>query len=101
MLDSHVAAAPGVVHQDIYPPKCLDGPIHHELDVRGLGYVDLGGDCLASELADLSGHLRNLLLLDVGEQHVRAFGGELKGNGSTEALGGACDDGDVALESHD
>ena len=84
----------GGVHQD--PQRAeLDGLRDRRLDLLGVGDVDRD-----ERAADLLGERLALVGLEVGDDDLRARGGELAGDGGADARGGAGDDGRGSGDVH-
>ena len=73
------SSTPGVVDQDIDPPKGVDGPAHRRLAVGRAGNVSAKPVDLRSPRFHLGGGLGQLLPAPGPQGHVTAFIGEAQG----------------------
>ena len=86
-------------HDDVDLPKLVYCGRHQLLNVGDLGDVGLHGQRAVG--ADLGDHLVcGLAVGQVVDDDRGAVGGYALGGGAADALGGACDEDDFALEGH-
>ena len=89
----------GVVHGDIEAAVLLDRGGDHGLDLLALRDVDLDERGFAAIGDDVVDDGLALLLVEVGDDDLRAGLGEEAGRGLAHALCSAGDDGDLVLEN--
>ena len=88
----------GVVDQDVEPAEVRLGGLDHRAHVGGLADVDTQRP---RRVADARGHVAaRPRRLQVGDQHLRAFGDELARDAGAEARAAAGDDRHLVLQSH-
>jgi hypothetical protein len=89
----------GVVDQDVDPPERPLGLAEQSADVGLLGHVGLHGDGLAAAAGDLRNHpVGPVLAGRVVDHHGRPLGRQVLGDGSSDSLGCAGDDGDLTVQ---
>ena len=89
----------GVVDQDVELAEGLDGGVDDGLRVGGLGDVSVDGDGLAAGLGDgVDDGVGAGLAGGVVDDDGGARGGEGLGDGGSDALGGAGNDGDFSCK---
>ena len=89
----------GVVHEHVNLAERGDRFGDEPGNIRRFGDAGLDRDGLAAEVGDLlHDTIRALAAGSVVDDDRRAFGGEMAGDGSADALGGAGDDGNFTRE---
>ena len=88
----------GVVERDIEATELLDRLLDDGLDVAGGGHVAFHGEHPPTVLGDESSGLVVAGGVDVGQDHVRAFGCEGDRRGAADAAAGTGHEGDLSGE---
>jgi len=99
LFDGREFVYAGVVHEDVHVAVGFFGFGEEMFDVRFFCDVALDSDGLAALRGDFADDfVRAGFARGVIDDDGRAFGGEMFGDGGTDALGGAGDHGDFAGE---
>jgi hypothetical protein len=89
----------GIGHQDVEPPKLLDGAIHHRRHLGLVGHVRLDGDGPTVGLGhDFGRDPLRASYVYIGNDDVGPFAGQPVADGFTKPLSATGDDGDAILE---
>ena len=91
----------GIVENAVQRAELLDGEVHHRLDLVGFRYVDLERKGLDVLPRELRGHLHGSVVIEVGDDDVRALRGEREARLVADAARPARDDDRSFYQFHD
>lgn len=89
----------GVADQHVDPAEFFEGGIDAVLNLLLVGDVHGDGEGFGAGLADFGGGGLGGIEVEVGDDGVAAFAGELFGDGATDAAGGAGDDANFSVKT--